>query len=156
MTDHHETAPETTFLRRRRDWTGILLRLAEVGLILLLVATLTSSDSKRTDADNRTDRLAACRGLFNSDKETARTVWSDAVSERDKVQTLILVALANSEIASAQELAGQLQAKFDTENAAVAKLDQTTADYTAASAMAVTDPDAFLAACNSRADTGGG
>lgn len=148
------SADRAPFTRRRQDWTGIVIRVAEIVLIIALALTLTGSDSRRSASDTRSDRLAACRSLYNSDKEKARTVYNDAVTARDRIQTEALVALGNDEQAQFTELTHSLPGAFDAETKALDGLNSATDDYAAMSVLAVANPSAFLAKCDARADTG--
>lgn len=142
------------FIRRSRDWTGLAIRIAEIALIVALALTLTGSDSRRTASDQRSDRLAACRSLYNSDLQQARTDYTDAVTARDKLQTEALTALGIDEQALFSELAHRLPDAFTSEDEMNKKVNEATDTYTAMSVLAVSDPSAFLAKCDARVDSG--
>lgn len=162
------TTPEARAAREKRLTRRITVVMwATFGLltILVLLAPPVINASRNSNDSKRTDEIAACRSVANSDLNEARTDRSETarVEERARNQ-LIRLQVEATEVAIFEEDPGRLLGiREDLASARIAlaeaetATDQATAEernqndvYRDLSQQSLEDPDAFLASCKGR------
>lgn len=165
MTDHdllddeHKRAKERRLDRR----IGILMWTV-LGMLTLLLMALPSilNASSNSNSAKRTDEIAACRSVFNTNLNEARTAKSEATRNEDRAQNhLVRLTSQATELAifdSDNPLLAEVRASLDparedllaAEDAAdVAGAQERRQNdiYAELTKLSLEDPDAFLDRC---------
>lgn len=133
---------------------------------LLMLSPAVVNASRNSDSSKRTDEISACRSIFNSELNEARTAKSEATRIEDRAQNHYIRATDRvTEVALLRpdepDLLDQALAELDSTRAAlddaetranVAGAEERRQNdiYAALTKLSLDDPDRFLAECKAR------
>lgn len=151
-------------LNRRVTW----VMWCSIGMLfgLLLLSPAVVNASRNSDSSKRTDEISACRSIFNSELNEARTAKSEATRIEDRAQNhyiratdrvtevaLIirdqqLLAEAIVELEQARTALSDAEAAADAAGAEERRQNDI---YATLTGLSLEDPDEFLTQCKDRA-----